>query len=531
MSKKHQGLALCGLTAALMMGTAASAKTLVYCSEGSPENFTPALNTTGTSFDAARPIYDALIEFKRGTVDIEPGLAESWTVSADAKEIVFKLRKGVKFHTTATFKPTRDFNADDVLFSFDRQGKPGHPYSKISGGNYGYWGDMDMPKLVKAIEKVDDYTIKLTLNEPNAPILANLAMDFAAIHSAEYADQMLKAGKPEQFDQIPVGTGPFSFVSYQKDAVIRFKANKEYWGEKAIVDDLVYAITPDPTARFSKLRAGECQIMGYPRPADLPEMQKDALLNVINQPGLNIAYWAFNTQKPPFDKKAVRQAFNMAIDKATIVRDVYLGAGQPAKNLIPKTIWSYNDDVSDYPYDPAKAKQLLQEAGVTTPLEIDLWYMPVQRPYNPNGKRIGEIMQADLEKIGVKAKLVTYEWGEYRKRLQQGEHITAQFGWTGDNGDPDNFFFLLGCAGARPGGGNASKWCNKEYDDRLLKARALPDVAERTKIYKEMQLIMKEEAPSFTIAHSTVYEPMRKEVSGYKQSPFNRHQFNGVDLK
>ena len=529
--KKQFGFAAGAVAASLMMGTAAGAKTLVYCSEGSPENFTPALNTTGTSFDAARPIYDELIEFKRGTVDIEPGLAESWTISPDAKEITFKLRKGVKFHTTSTFKPTRDFNADDVIFSFDRQGKDDHPFHKVSGGLYGYWGDMDMPKLLKSLEKIDDYTIKMTLNEPNTPILANLAMDFAAIHSAEYGAQLLKSGKPEQMDQAPVGTGPFSFVSYQKDAVIRFKANKEYWGEKAVVDDLVYAITPDASARFSKLRAGECHVMGYPRPADIPEMEKDKLLNVVNQPGLNIAYWAFNVNKPPFDKKEVRQAFNMAIDKATIVKDVYLGAGQPAKNLIPKTIWSYNDAVTDYPYDPTKAKELLAKAGVTAPLEIDLWYMPVQRPYNPNGKRIGEIMQADLAKVGVTAKLVTYEWGEYRKRLQQGEPTTAQFGWTGDNGDPDNFFFLLGCAGARPGGGNASKWCNKEYDDRLIKARGLPNKDDREKLYKEMQLIMKDEAPNFTIAHSTVYEPMRKEVSGYKQSPFNRHQFNGVDLK
>ncbi len=525
------GIASAAFTALLLMGTALNAKTLVYCSEGSPENFTPALNTTGTSLDAARGIYDQLVIFARGSVNVAPGLAESWTVSADGKELIFKLRKGVKFHSVGAFKPTRDFNADDVLFSFDRQGKADHPYSKVSGGKYDYYADMDMPKLLKSIEKTDDYTIKMILTEANAPILANLAMDFASIHSAEYAEYLTKIGKPEQMDQVPVGTGPFSFSSYQKDAVIRYKANPAYWGEKALVDDLVFAITPDPGSRYSKLKSGECHIMGYPRPADLPEMQKDTTLAVINQPGLNIAYWAFNVQKPPFDKKAVRQAFNMAIDKDAIVRDVYLGAGQPAKNLIPKTIWSYNDNVTDYTYDPTKAKEVLAAAGVTTPLEIDLWYMPVQRPYNPNGKRIGEMMQADLAKVGVNAKLVTFEWGEYRKRLQQGEPMTAQFGWTGDNGDPDNFFFLLGCAGARPGGGNVSKWCNKEFDDRLIKARSLSNKEERTKIYQEMQLIMKDEAPNFTIAHSTVYEPMRQEVNGYKQSPFNRHQFNGVDLK
>jgi dipeptide transport system substrate-binding protein len=173
----------------------------------------------------------------------------------------------------------------------------------------------------------------------------------------------------------------------------------------------------------------------------------------------------------------------------------------------------------------------LQEAGVTTPLEIDLWYMPVQRPYNPNAKRIAEMMQADLAKVDVNAKLVTFEWGEYRKRMQQGEHITGQLGWTGDNGDPDNFFFLRSCAAARPGGQNLTRWCNKEFDDRLMKARTIFDIAERTKLYEEMQVIMKEEAPDMPIAHSVVYEPVRAEVVGWKISPFGRHEFYGIDMK
>ncbi len=222
---------LAALSFALLLGASAvSAKTLVYCSEGSPENFTPALNTTGTSFDAARPVYNQLVEFERGSTKVVPALAESWTTSPDGLEITFKLRKGVKWHSVTSFKPTRDMNADDVLFSFERQSKPDHPYAKISGGKYDYFADMGMTKLIKSLVKKDDYTIVMTLSEPNAPILANLAMDFASIHSAEYAEALLKSGKPEQFDQVPVGTGPFSFITYQKDAVIRFKANKEFWG-------------------------------------------------------------------------------------------------------------------------------------------------------------------------------------------------------------------------------------------------------------------------------------------------------------
>ena len=528
-------LAPLAVAATLFAAPALQAKTLVFCSEGSPENFTPALNTTGTSFDAARPVYDRLTQFSRGSTQVEPGLAESWTVSPDGKVFTFKLRKGVKFHSGVNgFKPSRDFNADDVMFSLERQWKPDHPYAKVSGGKYDYFADMGLNDDVAAIEKLDAMTVKITLKKPNVTMLANLAMDFASIHSAEYADMLAKANKKEQFDQQPVGTGPFSFVTYQKDAVIRYKANKSFWGaaaDKPMVDDLVFAITPDPTARYSKLKAGECHFVIAPRPADLPEMQKDPALKVINAPGLNIAYWAFNTQKPPFDKKEVRQALSMAIDKAAIIKDVYLGAGQAAKNLIPPTLWSYNDAVKGYPFDAAKARAMLAAAGVKTPLEIDLWYMPVQRPYNPNAKRIAEMMQADLAKVGVNAKLVTFEWGEYRKRMQQGEHMTGMLGWTGDNGDPDNFFFLHGCEAARPGGQNLSKWCNKAFDERLLKARSMADIKERSKLYQEMQVIEHEDAPDFKIAHSVVYEAMRKEVTGYKQSPFGSHQFNGVELK
>ena len=526
-----RALASLTLAACAAFPPAAAAKTLVYCSEGSPENFSPALNTTGTSFDASIPVFDKLTMFERGTTKVVPGLAESWTVSPDGKTIDFHLRKGVKFHSGVNgFKPTRDFDADDVLFTFERQWKPEHPYAKVSGGKYDFFSDMGMGKLLQSITKVDPYTVRFVLTSPDSTMLANLAMDFGSIVSAEYADYLAKAGRKEQFDQIPVGTGAFQFVMYQKDAVIRYHRNADYWGEKAKVDDLVFAITPDATARYSKLKAGECHLSIAPRPSDIAEMQKDKSLRIVSAPGLNIAYWAFNLQKPPFDKREVRQAFSMAIDRASIIRDVYLGAGQQAKNFIPPTMWSYNDKVADYPYDPAKARELLAKAGVKTPLAIDLWYMPVQRPYNPNAKRVAEMMQADLAKIGVNATLVTYEWGEYRKRLQDGQHMTAEMGWTGDNGDPDNFFFGSSCESVRPGGSNISKWCNKEFDKRLVLAKTLPDQAARAKLYAEMQQIEHDDAPNLPIAHSTVYEAMRVEVTGYRQSPFGKHEFNGVDI-
>jgi dipeptide transport system substrate-binding protein len=520
--------------AALMAGAgAASAKTLVYCSEGSPENFYPAINDTGTSFDASsRQIYNRLLEFTRGSVDIEPGLATSYDVSADGKSFTFHLRKGVKWQTTKWFTPTRDFNADDVVFSFERQGNKDNPWFKVTDSNHSYYGDMGFDHLLKSVTKIDDYTVRFDLNEQEAPFLADMAMDFASIISKEYADNLMKSGKPEQFDQEPVGTGPFALVQYQKDAVIRYKAHPGHWRGKTPIDDLVFAITPDAAVRWQKTKAGECHIMPYPNPADLESMKGDPSINLMEQPGLNVGYLAFNTLKKPFDDKRVRQAINMAINKKAILDAVYIGAGVPAINAIPPIMWSYNTEVKDYPYDPDKAKKLLAEAGYPNGFESDIWAMPVQRPYNPNAKRIAELMQADLAKIGVKVEIKSYEWGDYRKRVQNGEHQMAQLGWTGDNGDPDNFFYnLLSCDAAKIGNSNIAHWCNKEFNDLLVDAKHTTDMAKRTADYKKAQVIFKEEAPWFTIAHSVQFKPVRKEVIDFKLSPFGQHEFYGVDIK
>jgi dipeptide transport system substrate-binding protein len=520
--------------AALAIGAAsASAKTLVYCSEGSPENFYPAINTTGTSFDASsRPIYSRLLEFERGTTKLVPGLAESYEVAADGKAVTFKLRKGVKFQTTKWFTPTRDFNADDVIFTFARQSDKANPWFKVTSDNHSYYGDMGFDTLLKSVDKVDDYTVRFVLDQPDAPFLADMAMDFSSIISKEYADKMMAAGTPEKMDQEPVGTGPFYLVDYQKDAVIRYKAHPTYFKGKAAIDDLVYSITPDASVRWQKTKAGECHVMPYPNPADLEAIRKDPNINLMSQPGLNIGYLAFNVTKKPFDDKRVRQAISMAINKKAILDAVYLGAGIAAKNLIPPTMWSYNDDVKDYAFDPEAAKKLLAAAGLANGFETDLWAMPVQRPYNPNARRIGELMQADLAKVGIKATIVSYEWGEYRKRGQNGEHQMAQIGWTGDNGDPDNFFHaLLGCDGAKMGGGNYAKWCFKPFDDLIVEAEHQTDIEKRDALYRKAQVIMKEEAPIFTIAHSVQFKPVRKEVVDFKLSPFGQHEFYGVDLK
>lgn len=519
------------LLAATMLTGVASAKTFVYCSEGSPEGFDPGLYTAGTTFDAAaHTVYNRLLEFKPGTTETVPGLAESWEISDDGLQYTFKLRPGVKFQTTEFFTPTRELNADDVIFSYERQLKADHPWHQyVAGTAWEYFAGMGFPELIQSIEKVDDMTVKFTLKQKEAPFLANVAMPFASIMSKEYADKLDAEGKKEQLNQMPLGTGPFAFVGYQQDAVIRYKAHPDYWGGKQNIDDLVFAITTDAAVRYQKLQAGECHLMPFPNAADVEAMKANPDLKVMEQEGLNVAYLAFNTTQAPFDNVKVRKALAMAVNKQAIVDAVFQGQATPAKNPIPPTMWSYNDAIRDDAYDPEAAKKALEEAGVTN-LSMKVWAMPVARPYMLNARRAAELIQSDFQKVGVNVEIVSYEWAEYLERSKAKDRDGAVIlGWTGDNGDPDNFLHtLLGCDAV--GGNNRAQWCNEEFNNLVTQAKTTTDQAERTKLYEQAQEVFKREAPWITLDHSLSVVPMRKEVQGFVQSPLGDFAFEGVDL-
>jgi len=507
-------------------------KTLVYCSEGSPENFNPQLYTSGTSVDAsAVPVFNRLVDFTPGTTNLVPSLAESWEISPDGTVYTFHLRKNVKFQSNKQFKPSRDFNADDVIFSFMRQMDPKNPYHNVSGGTYSNFESLELSTLIKGIDRVDDHTVRFTLAHPEAPFLADLAWYFASIHSAEYADVMLKAGTPEKVDMNPIGTGPFELVQYQKDSRILYKAFPDYWQGKAKLDRLVFSITPDASVRYAKLEKNECQVMPFPNPADLDKMRANPDITLEQKAGLNTGFLAFNTTKAPTDNVKVRQALAMAINKPAIIEAIFKGTGTVAKNILPPGVWSADKNLKDYDYDPEKAKALLQQAGVKPGTEIALWAMPVQRPYNPNARRMAEMIQSDWAKVGIKANIVSYEWGEYLKRVRSGEHQAALMGWTTATGDPDNFFGPLYSCTSAQGGSNSSKWCYQPFEKLITQARAEPDQGKRTALYLQAQQIMHDQMPAVMIAHSTIFEPVRKSVSGYQVDPFGKHIFYQVDIK
>ncbi|MBX3020993.1 MAG: ABC transporter substrate-binding protein [Bdellovibrionales bacterium] len=519
------GLVLCA-------SAAHAEKTFVYCSEAGPSTFNPQLADDGPTFNASSSmLYNRLIEFEDGTTKLIPALAESWTISKDGKTYTFKLRKNVAFHTTDTFKPTRAFNADDVLFTFDRALKKDHPFHKVGGGNYIYYIGMGFDSGIKSITKVDDHTVKFVLNQANAPFLANLAMSFAVMLSKEYGDQLLKAGRPEKMDSEPVGTGPFVLKRYVKDNSIRYEAHPAYFAGRSKLDKVVFAITPDANVRFQKLKAGECHLIAEPSPQDLKGIEAAANLKLMSQPGANLGYLALNTEKPPFNKSEVRQAVAHALNRGNYLQVVYQGTATEANGPIPPTVWGADPKIRTYDFNIEKAKALLKKAGFENGFEAELWTLPVSRPYNPNGKKMGELMQADLAKVGIKVKLVTYDWPTYLAKARKGDHQMLQVGWTTDNGDPDNFMgTLLSCASISSGG-NMSRWCDKAYDKLVTKAREVSEVKARTALYFKAQDIVAKQSPWVPLANATVFRGLAKNVEGYKINPLGTEEFYPLDLK
>ncbi len=510
------------LLSALLPASAALAAgndTLIYCSEASPESFNPQIASSGPSFVASSQVlYNRLINFDPVKNTPVPSLATEWEISPDGKTYTFTLREGVKFTSNKFFKPTRDFNADDVIFSVMRQKDPNHPYHKVSGGQYEYFHDVGLDSLIKEMKKIDDRHVQFVLNEPNAAFLADWGMDFASILSAEYADAMLKKGTPENVDNWPIGTGPYALQQYKVDSLIRYVANPNYWDGEVPTKHLIFSITPNVQTRLAKLQTNECQIIPAPAPVQFPVIKNNKDLTLHSVDALNVGYLAFNTEKKPFDQLLVRQALNYAVDKKAIVNAVFMGSGTVAKSPLPPKMLGYDANLKDYDYDPEKAKALLKQAGLEKGFTTDIWSMPVQRPYNPNSRRIAEMIQSDWAKVGVKANIVSYEWGEYLSGMRKGEHSTALFGWMSDNGDPDNFADVLLSCDSVKSGSNVARWCDKGYDDLVKKALLISDPAKRAALYTQAQEIFYQQAPWVTLANGKTFYATRSNVTGYSVS-------------
>jgi peptide/nickel transport system substrate-binding protein len=506
------------------------AATLAVCTEASPDGFDVvqynSLTTTNASADV---LMNRLVEYDAAQGKLVPSLASSWAVSPDGLTYTFTLRPDVAFHHTDYFTPSRPLAADDVLFSFRRMLDPNHPWHKTAPGGYPHAQSMQLPELIKAIESPDPQHVRFTLNHPDATFLATLSMGFASIYSAEYATQLMAAGTPEKLNSQPIGTGPFVFKRYQKDAVVRYTANADYFGGKPAVDGLIYAITPDANVRLLKLRRNECQIALSPKPQDVRQVQGDGSLKVIETPAFMTAFVALNSQHPPLDKPQVRQAINLAFDKAAYLQAVFEGRAKAADGPLPPNNWGYAK-APGYPHDPQKAKALLAEAGLAGGFRTTIWTRPSGSLLNPNPALGAQLLQADLAGIGIQAEIRTLEWGELIRRAKAGEHDLLFMGWAGDNGDPDNFLTPQFACASVQSGLNFARYCDARLDKTIAEAKRSSDQARRGVLYQRAQTQIQQEALWLPLAHPTVSVLTRTTVSGYAANPFGRQDFSRVSL-
>ena len=497
--------------------------TLRFCAAGSPKTFDPAMTDSGIDHIAHLPIFGTLVETRRGTDEFIAGLATGWAISPDGLAYTFELRRGVTWHSSEEFKPTREFNADDVLFTFGRLLSRDSAFAKAMPSVSPYVVSFGWEKLIRRVDKLGSHQVRITLTERDAAFLPALTQTFTSLQSAELGAQLLKAGKPQRIAQVPIGTGPFQFKSFRADSVIRYVKHPSWWrkDETPRVDQLVFAITPDATVRGQRLKRNECDIAAPVGPVELAELRKDPALKLATAPGMSVGVLAYNTRRPALAKLEVRQALDMAIDKAAIVRTVYGDAGNAANSPMPAANWAHDATLQPAPHDPAKARALLQQAGVL-PLNVTLWAMPVVRTYNPNGQLMAQMIQADWAKVGVTARIVTYEWGEYLRRIDAGEHDAALTGWNGDP-EPAGTAGQLSCGAA-----SGSFWCDAAYDKLLAEARQALKREDRKVIYAKGQRLAMAQLPWTPMAYGKPAVPLRASVKGFVLDLDGSTYFDGV---
>lgn len=497
-----------------------SGGTFLFGRGGDSVGLDPALEEDGESFKVCDNIYDTLIHYKDGSTEIEPGLATKWESSEDGLSWTFSLRKGVTFHDGTPF------NSEAVLFSLNRQHEKNHPFHNVEG-SYTYWVATGLAEIVDEITAIDDHTVKITLKSPYAPFLYAIAITPFSIVSPTAVKE-----KGDNYSNHPVGTGPFIFQQWDRGDKIVLKANENYWGGRPNVDRVIFLSIPDNSVRLIELQQGNLHAMEFPNPDDLQQIRDDESLDLLSQPGMSVGYLALNMEKPPFDNLKVRLAINHAINKAVIIEHLYQGLGIPAKNPIPPTLWSYDDSIEDYDYNPKLAKELLTQAGYPKGFESTLWALPVPRPYIPDGRALAEVIQSELREIGIKTNIVTYDWGTYLEKTKFGDHDMAMLGWSADFGDPDNFlYFLLSKSSAEKPAGNIAFYKSDEMQQILEKARSISDKDERTSLYKKAQNVFHRDIPWVPLAHAQQVLVINKKVKNLTLQPLNWKYFRNVTLE
>jgi peptide/nickel transport system substrate-binding protein len=538
-----------GTTAATTGGGGeATGGTLVFAGAADPVVLDGALVSDGESLRVITQIFETLVALKPGTTEPIPGLAESWSADATGKVWTFKIRQGVKFHDGTTF------DADAVCFNFDRwynfSGSLQNPsatyyWQVVFGGFKTYNKDSGAPKdsLYASCEATDANTAVLTLTKPSATFIPALSQQAFSIASPKALQEFKADEGTVDADGVftptgtfgtehPIGTGPFKFKSWTRNDRLTLEKNADYWGEQSKIDTLIVRPIADNAARLQALQTGEIQGYDLVEPQDIATIEGDSSLQIIDRPAFNVAYVGFNIALPPTDNIKVRQAVAYGLDRQAVVDNFYSGRAEVAKEFMPPEVIGYADDVPEYPYDPEKAKSLLQEAGLTLPVKIDFWYpTDVSRPYMPDPKRNFEGFAASLNKSGFKVVAHSAPWNpDYLGKADQGKAGNLRLlGWTGDYGDADNF---IGTFFQSP----QKAWGTTEKPltaiEKLLNdAEIETDEAKREDLYKEANRQIMTQLPGVPYAHSRPALAFTANVKGYVASPTTNELFSTVTIE
>lgn len=478
--------------------------TLIYAQGAEPRGLDPALVDDGESAKVMINIYDGLLKYNKDSTKVEPSLAKSWTVSPDGLTYTFNLQEGVKFHDGT------DFDADAVKFNIDRQ-LPPQVTEDMAYASFVYGS-------VKDVQVVDKKTVKVNLTAPSTPFLSNLAMVMSA---PIISPKALKDNK-NNVNQTPVGTGPYKFVKWAKDENIVLVRNDEYWGTKAIIKNVIFKFIKDNSARVVALNNGEADIIDG-IDATVVKQITDKGNKIFQAPGMNINYMAFNTSRAPFKDAKARNAVAKAINVPEMVKSLYQGYSEPATSILPTFMEGYDKSISQVAYDAEAAAKEIKESGLKS-VKIMTYTNP--RPYNvATGQALAEAVQGYLSKAGVTATIESYDWTTYKQKLKTGDYDIAFYGWIGDNGDPDNFMYLLAHKDPTM---NIALYKNEAFNKLIAKGVETPAGPARNAVYTQLEKMAAADSAWLPISHAQTLCAYRPNIQNFSYHMTGVTPFAGV---
>ena len=523
-------------------GGEASGGTLVFASSADPVVLDGALVSDGESLRAIDQMFEGLVTLSLGGTDIEPALATEWEASEDGLEWTFQLREGVTFHDG------EPFNAEAVCFNFDRWYNFSGPLQNPSASYYWQtvFGGFAEPEegspetsLYESCEATSEFEVVLNLTKASTSFLGALALTNFTIASPKALEEFgADEGTVDEETgfrptgtygtEHPTGTGPFKFESWTRGDRLVLVKNEDYWGEPAKIDELIFRPISDNAARLQALQAGEIQGYDLVEPQDIPTIEGDDNLQILDRPAFNVGYVGINQKNAPLEKVEVRQAIAHALNRQEVVDNFYAGRGEVAHQFMPPELFGYADEVTEYEYDPERAQELLQEAGVETPLELTFCYpTDVSRPYMPDPPRNFEAFAANLNAAGFKITPRAAPWSpDYLGLVDEGNCPLYLLGWTGDYADPDNFIGTF-FQSAQPAWG----FENQELFDKLNEAEAETDEDTRIELYQEANQMIADFVPGVPYVHTKPALAFAACVEGYEPSPVSLEPFSIVSLE